>query len=235
MDSTKIAIAHVAGEIVIIGGISFYFSKKITALQNENEELKKRIESLEKGESGGGGLNPEQLDEFLKFQKQTTSHINNLYSVLKQIAENQPQAQQHHVPAQQTHQSQAVQQTTFTAKKNKKNVAAEVTNSKVIRTPNQVVFSTVTETVTAQPVQKKSKAVIEEIDEDEEVDEEELDRELEEELEQLKKPSQDDEEETSITDIKTESDNTEDSDQTELQFIAPPKKKKVAKKKTPAK
>ncbi len=230
MDSTKIAIAHVAGELVIVGGLSFYFNKKITLLQNEIEELKKKIELLEKNdEEDGGGLTPEQLESLTKFQTQTTNHINNLYSVLKQIAENQ-----------QSHQLPPSQPQVFTAPKKKKNLTAEITTSKVIRTPSQVVFAT--ETVSNVPVSKKKKstAVIEEVIEEENINEEEqLDRELEEELNDLKKPSEDEEQEDEEqTDIKDEVSNTEDdsSEQTEIEFVAPPpKKKKVVKKKTPAK
>ena len=49
----KITLAHIGGEIVLIGGVAFYFHRKtvkmneqITALQKENAELKEAIQDL---------------------------------------------------------------------------------------------------------------------------------------------------------------------------------------------
>lgn len=49
----KITLAHIGGELVIIGGVAFYFHRKtvkmtdrITALEQENAELKEAIQAL---------------------------------------------------------------------------------------------------------------------------------------------------------------------------------------------
>jgi len=84
MDASKIMMAHVATEIIVIGGISFFFHKRISELNTKIAELEKKLEKCE-GCTGTaeGGITGEQ---FGQFQQQTTQHINNIYSAIRQIA-----------------------------------------------------------------------------------------------------------------------------------------------------
>jgi hypothetical protein len=88
---TKTTMMHVAGEVAIIGAISFVFVKKISSLNSKIEVLEQTVKTLEeeckKNKTEGGGLNQEQLSQF---QQQTSQHINNLYSAIRQLANNLP-------------------------------------------------------------------------------------------------------------------------------------------------
>jgi len=87
MDVSKIMMAHIATEVIVIGGISFLFNKRISELKTKVAELEKKLGELEKREgcssSPEGGITDEQ---FGQFQQQTTQHINNIYSAIRQIA-----------------------------------------------------------------------------------------------------------------------------------------------------
>lgn len=78
--STKFMIAHIVGEIIVIGGISYVFSKKI-ALQNEKiAELEKKLQSVTPDTN-----NLLSIEQFSVYQKQTNQHINKLYGVIDQL------------------------------------------------------------------------------------------------------------------------------------------------------
>ena len=82
MDPSKIMMAHIATEVVVIGGISFLFHKRISELTAKVSELEKKLEKCESGTSDGGITG----EQFGQFQQQTTQHINNIYSAIRQIA-----------------------------------------------------------------------------------------------------------------------------------------------------
>lgn len=79
MESSKLMMAHIATEVIVIGGISFFFHKKIAELNAKVVELEKK---LEKCGPISGGIPEEQ---FGQFQQQTTQHINNIYGAIRQI------------------------------------------------------------------------------------------------------------------------------------------------------
>lgn len=72
----KNSMLHVAGEIIIIGGLTYMFSKKITELNNKISELQTKIE-----QDGGD-------KKFQEFKKETSQHINNLYSIIETLSNN---------------------------------------------------------------------------------------------------------------------------------------------------
>ena len=80
----KLTMAHIASEIIIIGGMSYIFHKKIATLNDKITELEKKIELLEK--EGGNGGSSEHLLQSQQFQQQTTQHINSIYTAIRQLA-----------------------------------------------------------------------------------------------------------------------------------------------------
>ena len=85
---SKYMMIHIATEVVVIGGICFYFNKKISKLQNKIDELEKKlVECCNNKENGGSGdgLSPEQFTQFTQFQQQTSQNFNGIYSAIKQI------------------------------------------------------------------------------------------------------------------------------------------------------
>ena len=48
MDSSKMLIAHIATEVVVIGGVSFFLNKRISDLTAKVSELEKKLEKLPK-------------------------------------------------------------------------------------------------------------------------------------------------------------------------------------------
>ena len=101
MDSSKMLIAHIATEVVVIGGVSFFLNKRISDLTAKVSELEKKLEKLEGCSSSNGGI-PEE--EFNKFQQQTTNHLKNIYAIINgisnDIAQNQNVSQQQVPPPQ---------------------------------------------------------------------------------------------------------------------------------------
>jgi len=88
MDS-KFLIAHIATEVVIIGGVSFYFHKRIAELNLKIAALEKKLEKCEKdGVIPSGGVTSEQFNQL---SEQTSKHINNIYSAIRQLADNTSQ------------------------------------------------------------------------------------------------------------------------------------------------
>ena len=56
MDSSKMLIAHIATEVVVIGGVSFFLNKRISDLTAKVSELEKKLEKLEGCSSSNGGI-----------------------------------------------------------------------------------------------------------------------------------------------------------------------------------
>ncbi len=81
---SKITIAHIASEVIIIGGISFFFHKKIADLKTKISELETKIVELEKNNSNDSM----PKEEFIKFQQYISQHINNLYEITKERDQN---------------------------------------------------------------------------------------------------------------------------------------------------
>ena len=216
MESSKIMMAHVTTEIIVIGAISFFFHKKISNLNQKIEELEKKI--AEKHESNS----PQQHDprKFEEFRQQTTGHINNIYSLIRQLTETYKNSQSHPQMSQMTqdHRERFRGDSHVRERRIRMNVI---------------------------PLSQETNEKLEVIEEDEQKEsplKEELDEELDEELEdELKKLSEDLEKEptdhkvdnssvdtdTGIIDIKNDDDNT--ITETPLEFI-PTKGKKLVKK-----
>ena len=83
-------LVHIACEIVVIGGITVFFYKKISNLQKEIDELKNTINEYKKSECKclHSDTNTERYvkkDELEKFGQHTQSHINRLYQLFQQV------------------------------------------------------------------------------------------------------------------------------------------------------
>lgn len=94
MDSSKMLIAHIATEVIVIGGVAFYLNKRISDLTTKVAELEKKLEHFEGCSGGSNGGIPEE--EFSKFQQQTTNHLKNIYSLIGQITNDIGQTQNDH-------------------------------------------------------------------------------------------------------------------------------------------
>ncbi len=101
---SKMMIGHIAIEVLLLSGLSYYFNTRLAALKTENDELKKEVELLKQKidiieENGGGAtvLTEQQLTEFKSFQQNTIQHLNILYGYIDQErklrAQSQPQPQ----------------------------------------------------------------------------------------------------------------------------------------------
>ncbi len=66
-------IGHIVSEVLVIGGLSFYFNKRISNLEQEVLQLRESLKNI------GGGDN----EELLQFQATTQNHIKNLYSIIQ--------------------------------------------------------------------------------------------------------------------------------------------------------
>ena len=120
METNKVFAAHIAMEIVVIGGLSYVFSKKI-AQQNERiAELEKRIVSKESCEDSEEKW--VSAEHFSAYQQQTNQHINKLYGVINQLitSERERQFNQSAPSTDQPHQPQQSYQK-HVHERNKKN------------------------------------------------------------------------------------------------------------------
>jgi len=75
MDTTK--MIHVAAEVVLLGGVTFYFNGQIRSLRNEIKDLKAKIEEQ---------------------QEMTNKHLNNFYAVIDKMNRSPPIQFQHPIP-----------------------------------------------------------------------------------------------------------------------------------------
>lgn len=220
MEVSKLMIAHIATEVVVIGGISFFFHKRIVELNTKIAELEKKLEKAEgcKCTSSEGGSTGEA------FQQQTTQHINNIYSIIRQITNNINESpQQEHEPSRvkpKTKESLARD----SQKEMKKKILEVHSHSNDQTTPLSSL------SLTPENTNGNGQTKLELIDDDEKtgIHEEDLDNEIEDELRDMsdKSRSNDDDDEKSI---KNEETNTS-LQETPLEFI-PTKGKKLVKKK----
>lgn len=215
MEPSKIMIAHIATEVVIIGGISFYFHKKITELNTKISELEKKIENLPGGND----------DE--KFKQQTMQHIRNLYENIKQFSNREEKAnigEKSNIGekvnikmSSQTHSSHIHHSSSDPKPDIKQNHMMFVSS----------VIPSLSLNYKTNPTTEKAKIEVineEELYETKESSNEELNDELEEELRDLSTNNSND----NIDELKDESDNINISNS--LEFI-PSKSKKIIKKK----
>lgn len=232
MDASKIMMAHIATEVIVIGGISFFFHKRIAELNTKVAELEKKLEKCEgcAGASEGGLTN----EQFGQFQQQTTQHINNIYSAIRQIAntingapplETAPptptQPTQNKMKEAQQQMKEAQMREAHIREMRKKVAAANASP------PDQTPLSSLS--LTPENTNGQGHTKIELIDDDEEkkeIPDEELDDELEDELRDLSDVLPVDGDENGI---KSDENNTS-RQETPLEFI-PSKGKKLVKKK----
>ena len=85
-NATKLTMAHIASEIIVIGGISYLFNKRISELNNKVSVLEKKIETLETGNNKNDANVGISNEQFSQFQQQTSHHINNIYNAIKQLS-----------------------------------------------------------------------------------------------------------------------------------------------------
>lgn len=81
-------MAHIAVEVIALGGISFYFNKRISKLEAENEQLVKKMEEMIKNGGGGSGVDPEILESIKGlhgFNATVESHIKKLYGMMNDM------------------------------------------------------------------------------------------------------------------------------------------------------
>lgn len=229
MDSSKLLMAHITTEVIVIGGISFFFHKKISELNTKVSELEKKIETFEKLEKREGSSHSEDrfvtTEQFTHFQQQTTQHINNLYTVIRQITNNinsdnkQPSGQT--IDRIKELQMKEAQLRDYHTQMKESQMKV-----KDIKTKNSVPYMETSFSLTPDNTNGQSKIEIVD-DEEKEINEEELDNELEDELKDLSTTTcvNIDTDENSI---KNEVTNT--IQETPLEFI-PTKGKKLVKKK----
>lgn len=70
-------MVHILCELAIVGGIAYFFNKKIIELQNKISELEKKLSDCNKGDNSFDMVN---------FQKETTHHINSLYVAIRNLS-----------------------------------------------------------------------------------------------------------------------------------------------------
>lgn len=230
MDHTKIMMAHIATEIIVIGGISFLFHKRISDLNIKVSELEKKLEKVEKcekcegctGESGG--INTEQ---FQQFQQQTTQHINNIYSAIRQIAntingsppplENQSPIKSREDQIKEMKQAQLQMREAQMREVQMREAQKKQQSQQSVSNPSF--------TLSLTPENTNGGTKLELIEEEKkEISDHELDDELEDELKDLSNPINRDE-----NDIKNNDNNT--TQETPLEFLQTKGKKLVKKKK----
>jgi len=91
----NITLAHIGGELVLIGGVAVFFHKKTATLQQKIDLLSSNFDTLTKS-------NEELVEAFVKLQ----NHVQHLTSSLMQL-------QQHISPTVEPPQPQSVKKTTF--------------------------------------------------------------------------------------------------------------------------
>ena len=88
----KFTMAHIAMEVVIMGGISYYFSKKISGLNTKITDLQLKIKELETTKSGSNPSNDSKTEECMEsitqLHSNTKKHITNIYQTLRKLSEN---------------------------------------------------------------------------------------------------------------------------------------------------
>lgn len=75
----KTLISHIVAELLVIVGLSYYYHKKCTNLQNQINELNSKIEKM----NGMNYLNTIKKHE--QFESQTVHHINKIYSLINNM------------------------------------------------------------------------------------------------------------------------------------------------------
>lgn len=225
----KLTIAHIASEIIIIGSLSYLFNRKITELNTKITELEKKVET-----SNGGGTNVDAVssEHFMHFQKETSQHINNLYSIIRQMASSIPDDQR-----------QADRQVERPVDRPQSRVERQVDRQVVVdnRRSNPIsddinrhyrqTHISIASMAIPQPQQTTNSSRVEVVEDDEDVkiNDEDLDQELEDELKELEC------EDDSLTDIKTDVNNTTSlssiNEESPLEFVVPKTVKKTIKKK----
>jgi outer membrane murein-binding lipoprotein Lpp len=229
---SKVTIAHVVGELVVIGGLSYFFNKKLTEVNSKVADLEKKIEILEKNGNVTDTSKFISIEQFNHFQQATTQHINNLYEIIRQQSLNQ--MQQSNIPQQKTqHPSQS-----SLGMRNRKNPHHTThnnhNNSQQSYQPQmEVIQETNEEKYNKQTDNSQQSTPIEEL----EPNLEDVDEELADEYKELSDPST-----TNVTDVTNITDLKNDDEQlstplsdisvdSPLEFVVP-KTKKPAKAKT---
>ncbi|MDD4931575.1 MAG: hypothetical protein PHG66_05550 [Candidatus Colwellbacteria bacterium] len=228
MDASKIMMAHIATEVIVIGGISFFFHKRIAELNTKVAELEKKLEKCEgcTGASEGGITG----DQFNQYQQQTTQHINNIYSAIRQIANTINGG----APPLESAPTQPSQNKMKEAQQQMKEAQIRESRMRDMRKKVSFVHSQVSpsdqtplSSLSLTPENTNGQTKLELIDEEKkEIPDEELDDELEDELRDLSDGSPIDGDENSIKD----DENNTSRQETPLEFI-PSKGKKLVKKK----
>jgi hypothetical protein len=83
----KFPFIHIASEIIIIGGIAYYFNKKMSELNKELVDVKTKLSELQSRPQVAAELDKKVIDEFTEYHKYTSAHIQKLYSTIKILSE----------------------------------------------------------------------------------------------------------------------------------------------------
>ena len=78
----KQTMIHIASEMVILGGISFVFHKRISELNKRISELEKELSEIKDRSSNDSDIK----DEFEKLKKYTIHHITSIYSSINNVS-----------------------------------------------------------------------------------------------------------------------------------------------------
>lgn len=83
----KFPFIHIASEIIIIGGIAYYFNKKLSETNKELADVKAKLAELQSRPQVAAELDKKVIDEFTEYHKYTSAHIQKLYSTIKILSE----------------------------------------------------------------------------------------------------------------------------------------------------
>ena len=199
----KIFISHVVSELLIICGVSFYFHKKCSNLQQQVNELNSKLEKLNVNNYILSLKKQEQ------FEIQTVQQINKIYSMLNTIMNNQSYMDSNNPRSNVFNPVYNVENNTSTIKENysppqqsttqqsqtpvKKNNQNPLLNTLSMIGPLSTMFQVMVDKKPPHPdelfqnidINKMSGKIVE-IEEEDNINTEELDNELEDELNDLK-------------------------------------------------
>lgn len=196
---SKMSMAHIAGEIILIGGVSYLFHRRINDLNSKINELEKKIESLEEKKETDGDESSSSVtnEKFETLNKQVGHHINNIYSMIRQLAKSPHSPPPSPMYQSETDEREYKMKKTADNQKNdslekkqnstSSNIASQQHVNKVKNVDKVLSFSLAS--ISTVPVRKSKVEIVEDSDEEDSkenvVDETVLDDELEDELKEL--------------------------------------------------
>ena len=84
-------IAHIVMEVLLIGGLSYYYNKKITSLNTIVDDLQKKVSQLEnkiKNTDCDDTKVNECFETITDLEMKTKKHMTNIYQMMRKLSEN---------------------------------------------------------------------------------------------------------------------------------------------------